>query len=216
MSVDRLLGFAAMSVVLVLIPGPSVLFVLGRALAHGRRTALGSVLGNATGACALATLVSVGLGEVVARSVAVFVVLKLAGAAYLVFLGTKAWRNRRALSMSGVGTGPQPPAPHGDLRTLWEGFVVGVTNPKTMVFFAAVLPQFVDRGAGRVHQQMLLLALVFTVIALVFDSMWAVGASAARAWFASSPRRLAAIGGTGGLAMIGLGVVVAVTGRADN
>jgi len=193
-----------------------VLFVLGRALAHGRRTALGSVLGNGMGACALATLVSVGLGEVVARSVTVFVALKLAGAAYLVFLGVKAWRHRGSLSMAGVDAAKQSPVNRSDLRTLWEGFVVGVTNPKTMVFFAAVLPQFVDRGAGRVHEQMLLLALVFTVIALIFDSMWAVGAAAARTWFARSPRRLAAIGGTGGLAMIGLGVTVAVTGRTDS
>jgi len=215
MSVDRLLGFAAISLVLVLIPGPSVLFVLGRALAHGRRTALGSVLGNAIGAYVLATLVSLGLGEVVARSVTIFLALKLAGAAYLVFLGVKAWRHRGALSMSAMGTDEQP-ANRSDLRTLWEGFVVGVTNPKTMIFFAAVLPQFVDRGAGRVHEQMLLLALVFTVLALVCDSMWAVGASAARSWFASSPRRLAAVGGTGGLAMIGLGVTVAVTGRTDS
>jgi threonine/homoserine/homoserine lactone efflux protein len=216
MSVDRLLGFAAISLVLVLIPGPSVLFVLGRALAHGRRTALGSVLGNAMGAYVLATLVSLGLGEVVARSLAVFLALKLAGAAYLVFLGIKAWRHRGSLSMAAVGDQERRQASRGDLRTLWEGFVVGVTNPKTMVFFAAVLPQFVDRGAGRVHEQMLLLALVFTVLALVCDSMWAVGASAARSWFASSPRRLAAVGGTGGIAMIGLGVTVAVTGRADN
>ncbi len=237
MSVDRLAGFAAISLVLVLIPGPSVLFVLGRALAHGRRTALGSVVGNAIGAYVLATLVSVGLGEAVARSVVVFTVLKLAGAVYLVFLGVKAWRNRKVmLTVTREGTGTADPAdgvgaadgvgtadgdrarhPRGsDLRTLREGFVVGVTNPKTMVFFAAVLPQFVDRGAGRVHEQMLLLALVFTVLALICDSIWAVTASAARTWFARSPRRMAAIGGTGGLAMIGLGVAVAVTGRADS
>ncbi|SFD98355.1 Threonine/homoserine/homoserine lactone efflux protein [Actinacidiphila alni] len=221
MSVDRLLGFAAMSLVLVLIPGPSVLFVLGRALAHGRRTALGSALGNATGAYVLVTAVSVGLGEIVARSVTVFVALKLAGAAYLVFLGVKAFRHRGALSAAmsdGGAEGADTSSgtrTRGDVRTLWEGFVVGVTNPKTMVFFAAVLPQFVDRGAGHVHEQMLLLGLVFTVIALVCDSVWALTASAARTWFARSPRRLAAVGGTGGLAMIGLGVTVAVTGRAD-
>ncbi|MET9220169.1 LysE family translocator [Streptomyces sp. NPDC003300] len=214
MSVDRLAGFAAMSLVLVLIPGPSVLFVLGRALAHGRRTALGSVLGNATGAYVLVTAVSVGLGEIVARSVTVFVALKLAGAAYLVYLGVKAFRQRGALSAAMSAEEPAGAA-RGDLRTLWEGFVVGVTNPKTMVFFAAVLPQFVDRGAGHVHEQMLLLGLVFTVIALICDSVWALTASAARTWFARSPRRLAAVGGTGGLAMIGLGVTVAVTGRAD-
>lgn len=213
MAGDRLLGFAAMSLVLVLIPGPSVLFVLGRALALGRRAALGSVLGNAAGAYVLVVAVSIGLGEVVARSVAVFVALKLAGAAYLVFLGVKAFRHRGALLVSVERDGE--PAARGDARTLWEGFVVGVTNPKTMVFFAAVLPQFVDRDAGRVHEQMLLLGLVFTVIALVCDSMWALTASAARTWFARSPRRMAAVGGAGGLAMIGLGVGVAATGRAD-
>jgi threonine/homoserine/homoserine lactone efflux protein len=230
-SVDRVLGFAAMSLVLVLIPGPSVLFVLGRALAHGRRTALGSVLGNATGAYVLAAAVSVGLGEVVTRSVAVFTAVKLAGAAYLVLLGVKAWRGRGALAVAAAGAraedgtgrtggatrgGTRQAAARRDGRTLWEGFVVGVTNPKTCVFFAAVLPQFVDREAGRVHEQMLLLSLVFTLIALVCDSVWALTASAARSWFARSPRRMAAVGGTGGLAMIGLGVTVAVTGRADS
>ncbi|SEG11982.1 Threonine/homoserine/homoserine lactone efflux protein [Actinacidiphila yanglinensis] len=231
MSPDRLLGFAGISLVLVLIPGPSVLFVLGRALAHGRRTALGSVLGNATGAYLLAAGVSLGLGEVMATSAAVFTTVKLAGAVYLVFLGVKAWRHRADLSATAVpgaesGAGPGTGSPSGpgaapvrarsDARTLWEGFVVGVTNPKTCVFFAAVLPQFVDREAGHVHEQMLLLGLVFTVIALICDSVWALTASAARGWFARSPRRMAAVGGTGGLAMIGLGVAVAVTGRADS
>ncbi|WP_329182280.1 LysE family translocator [Streptomyces sp. NBC_01477] len=207
-----------MSLVLVLIPGPSVLFVLGRALAHGRRTALGSVLGNAIGAYTLSATVAVGLGEIVSRSVGLFIALKLAGAAYLVFLGVKAFRSRGALAAAMPEDTEEAEAAgdrRGDLRTLWEGFVVGVTNPKTMVFFAAVLPQFVDRGAGRVHEQMLVLGLVFTVIALLCDSVWALGASAARAWFARSPRRMATVGGTGGLAMIGLGVTVAVTGRAD-
>jgi threonine/homoserine/homoserine lactone efflux protein len=219
-TVDRLLGFAGISLVLVLIPGPSVLFVLGRALAHGRRTALGSVVGNATGAYLLAAAVSLGLGEVMATSAAVFTTVKLVGAAYVVFLGVKAWRHRGDLS---VTEAPQeepgavrPSRARSDARTLWEGFVVGVTNPKTCVFFAAVLPQFVDRDAGRVHEQMLLLGLVFTVVALVCDSVWALTASAARGWFARSPRRMAAVGGTGGLAMIGLGVAVAVTGRADS
>ncbi|MFJ2958393.1 LysE family translocator [Streptomyces sp. NPDC087270] len=229
MSVDRLLGFAGISLVLVLIPGPSVLFVLGRALAHGRRTALGSVLGNAIGAYLLAAAVSLGLGEVMATSAAVFTTVKLVGAVYLVFLGVKAWRHRADLSTATAVPGAEEAAQTGtvqtgtaaaprtrsDARTLWEGFVVGVTNPKTCIFFAAVLPQFVDRNAGGVHQQMLLLGLVFTVIALVCDSVWALTASAARTWFARSPRRMAAIGGTGGLAMIGLGVAVAVTGRAD-
>ena len=212
-STDRLLAFAALSFLLIIIPGPSVLFVIGRALAHGRRTALTSVVGNTIGAYVLVTAVALGVGSVVERSVVVFTVLKLAGAAYLVFLGIKAWRARGSLRASFEAAADA--APHGGLRTLWEGFAVGVSNPKTIVFFAAVLPQFVDRGAGHVAVQMLLLGLVFTAIALLSDSVWGLAASTARDWFARSPRRLAMVGGVGGLAMIGLGVTVAATGRKD-
>lgn len=96
-----------------------------------------------------------------------------------------------------------------------EGFTVGVTNPKTIVFFAAVLPQFVDRGHGHVAVQMLILGLVFNAIAVASDSVWGLAAAGARDWFARSPRRLSLVGGIGGLTMIGLGVTVAVTGRKD-
>nr|WP_007506848.1 MULTISPECIES: LysE family transporter [Pseudofrankia] len=88
-------------------------------------------------------------------------------------------------------------------------------NPKTIVFFAAVLPQFVDRGQGHVAPQMLLLGLVFNVIAVVSDSAWGLVAATARGWFARSPRRLSLVGGLGGLTMVGLGVTVAATGRKD-
>ena len=101
------------------------------------------------------------------------------------------------------------------LRTLGEGFVVGVANPKTIVFFAAVLPQFVDRAQGHVAVQMLLLGLVFNVIAVACDSVWGLAAATGRDWFARSPQRLSVVGGAGGLTMIGLGVTIAVTGRKD-
>lgn len=212
MSVDRLAAFAAVSLLLIVIPGPSVLFVVGRALAHGRRTALLSVLGNTVGAYVLVVAVSMGVGPLVERSVLLFTALKLAGAAYLVFLGVKAIRHRGSLREAFAADAPPP---RGGPRTVWEGFVVGVANPKTMVFFAAVLPQFTDRSTGRVTLQLLLLGLVFTAIALVSDSLWGLLASTARSWFARSPRRLSLVGGTGGLAMIGLGLTVAVTGRRD-
>ncbi|WP_371597690.1 LysE family translocator [Streptomyces sp. NBC_00564] len=211
MPADRLLAFAAMSFLLIVIPGPSVLFVIGRALAQGRRAALTTVAGNTLGACVLVVAVALGVGAVVERSVLVFTVLKLAGAAYLVYLGVKAVRQRRSLQAAFTGDGPA----HGGLRTLWEGFAVGVANPKTMVFFAAVLPQFVNRSQGQVSAQMLLLGLVFNVIAVVFDSAWGLVAAGARNWFANSPRRLALVGGVGGLTMIGLGVTVAATGRKE-
>jgi threonine/homoserine/homoserine lactone efflux protein len=212
-STDRLPAFAALSFLLIAVPGPSVLFVIGRALAHGRRAALTTVVGNTLGAYVLVVAVALGIGSIVERSVLAFTVLKLAGAAYLVYLGVKAWRQRGSLRAAFTESGP---AVHGGpLRTLGEGFAVGVANPKTIVFFAAVLPQFADPGEGHVPAQMLLLGLVFNVIALVSDSVWGLVASAARAWFARSPRRLAAVGGVGGLTMIGLGVTVAATGRKD-
>ncbi|SEE70308.1 Threonine/homoserine/homoserine lactone efflux protein [Streptomyces sp. 3213] len=211
-STDRLLAFAALSFLLIIVPGPSVLFVIGRALAHGRRAALTTVLGNTLGAYLLVVAVALGIGSLVERSVLVFTTLKLAGAAYLVYLGVKAWRRRG--SLRAAFTGEEAP-PHSGLRTLWEGFAVGVANPKTIVFFAAVLPQFVDRESGHVTAQMLLLGLVFNLIAVLSDSVWGLVAATARDWFARSPRRLSAVGGAGGLTMIGLGVTVAVTGRKD-
>jgi threonine/homoserine/homoserine lactone efflux protein len=209
---DRLLAFAAMSFLLIVVPGPSVLFVIGRALAEGRRAALTTVVGNTVGAYVLIVAVALGIGSVVERSVLVFTTLKLAGAAYLVYLGVKAWRERGALRAA--FTEDTAPA-QGGLRTFWEGFAVGVTNPKTIVFFAAVLPQFVDRGQGHVAVQMLVLGLVFNLIAVASDTVWGLVAATARNWFAQSPRRLSLVGGAGGLTMIGLGVSVAVTGRKD-
>ncbi|MFD7441209.1 LysE family translocator [Streptomyces sp. NPDC059909] len=219
-STDRMLAFAAMSLLVIVIPGPSVLFVIGRALAHGRRTAMATVLGNVVGSYVLVVAVALGIGALVERSVTVFVAVKLAGAAYLVYLGVQAFRHRKALRLSAMPTAPAAPgtpavAGRGDLRTVVDGVVVGVTNPKGIVFFAAVLPQFVDHSLGLVPAQMLLLGLVPIGIGLVTDTLWGLGAAAARNWFARSERRLSLIGGAGGFAMIGLGVTVAATGRAD-
>ncbi|MFF8785137.1 LysE family translocator [Streptomyces sp. NPDC015125] len=212
-STDRLLAFAVMSLLVIAIPGPSVLFVIGRALAHGRRTALATVLGNVLGSYLLVAAVALGLGSLVEQSAAVFLAVKLAGAAYLVFLGVQAFRHRKEMKM-GAAEVPAQPA-RGDLRTIADGILVGVTNPKGIVFFAAVLPQFVDHTAGGLPAQMLVLGLVPIGISLITDTVWGLTASAARAWFARSERRLSMIGGAGGFAMIGLGVTVAATGRAD-
>ncbi|MGW0820336.1 LysE family translocator [Streptomyces sp. NPDC002845] len=211
---DRLLAFAAMSLLVVLIPGPSVLFVIGRALAHGRRTAVATALGNVVGSYLLVVAVAFGIGSLVERSVLVFTAVKLAGAAYLVLLGVQAFRHRREMKASAIETGRAAPA-HGSPRTVLDGALVGVTNPKGIVFFAAVLPQFVDHAAGHVPLQMLVLGLVPISIGLITDTLWGLTASAARTWFARSDRRLSLIGGAGGFTMIGLGLTVAMTGRAD-
>jgi threonine/homoserine/homoserine lactone efflux protein len=206
MSTNEVLAFAALSLVMIVIPGPSVLFTIGRALTVGRREALLSVAGNALGAYLQVVAVAFGVGVVVERSAAVFTVVKLAGAAYLVYLGVRAVRHRRkvtdALAESVSRIGPA--------RALRDGVIVGVTNPKTIVFMIVALPQFTDGTA-----QMLLLGVIFPAIAVLCDSVWAFAAATARTWFARSPKRLAAIGGTGGLMMIGLGASLALTNRRD-
>lgn len=207
-SLSQAVTFGLTALAIIVIPGPTVLFVVGRALAYGRRTALASVAGNEVGAVVLVAAVALGVGTVVERSVLLFTTIKLCGAAYLVFLGLRAFLNRRE-----HGAPAADHAARGGWRAAFDGFLVGVANPKTAVFFAAVLPQFVDRERGDVPVQMLVLGLIFAVIALVCDSAWSLAASGARAWFGRSPRRLAMVGGAGGLAMIGLGVGVAVTGR---
>ncbi len=210
-SSGHLLAYALASFVLIVIPGPGVLFVVGRALAHGRRTALATACGHAAGNYVVAACVAVGLGAVVQRSAQAFLAVKLAGALYLIWLGVQAIRHRKTLAGAfGAVTGPR-----GGRRAARDGFVVGVTNPKALILFGAVLPQFVSRAAGHVPAQMLVLGLVSVSIGVVCDSAWACAASAVRAWFARSPRRFALVGGAGGLAMIGVGVAVAVTGRRN-
>jgi threonine/homoserine/homoserine lactone efflux protein len=208
-STGQLLGFALASLVLIVIPGPGVLFVVGRALANGRRTALATACGHAAGNYVVAACVAVGLGSILERSVQVFVIVKIAGAAYLVWLGVHAIRQRKSLAQAMAAE----PAPRGVWRALRDGAVVGITNPKAYILFGAILPQFVNRSAGHVPEQMLVLAIVSVAIGAISDCSWGFAASAVRAWFARSPRRFELVGGAGGLAMIGVGVTVAITGR---
>ncbi|MEC3976677.1 LysE family translocator [Amycolatopsis sp. H20-H5] len=206
-------AFAALTFLMVIVPGPSVLFTISRALTIGRRDALLTVVGNAIGVYTQVVAVAFGLGAIVSESAAVFTAIKLAGALYLVYLGAQAIRKRHRLTAaftSEVRTTPgRAPA------VVRDGFVVGFANPKSIVFLAAILPQFVNSSAGSVPAQMLLLGLCLPVIALACDSAWAVVAGQARDWFARSPRRLELVGGTGGLMMIGLGTTLAFTGRKD-
>ena len=211
-SSGHLIGFTLASLIIIVIPGPGVLFVVGRALAHGRRTALTTAVGHAAGNYMVAACVAVGLGTLLQRSAQVFIAVKLAGALYLVFLGVQAFRHRHSLA-SVMSSAPGAASTSG-WRALRDGFIVGVTNPKSFILFGAILPQFVNRGAGNVPAQMLLLALISVCLGLVCDVTWGLAASGVRGWFAKSPRRYALVGGAGGLAMIGVGVTVAFTGRS--
>lgn len=197
----NLLAFALLAVPLILVPGPSVLFVIGRSLSLGRVGGLLSVVGNAIGGAVVVAAVALGVGAIIAQSVVVFTAVKIAGAGYLIYLGVQAIRHRKRHSDVSRGT----TAHESKLRILIQGFLVGVSNPKTIVFFLAVLPQFVNYPAGGIPMQLLILGSLFIVIALITDTVWALIAGTARDWFATSPRRIEALGATGGVVMVGLG-----------
>lgn len=169
-----------------------------------------SVLGNDLGVIPLVVAVAFGVGTIVAQSILLFTIIKLLGAGYLMYLGVQAIRHRRAGLADGAETDRRPLTP---AVLFWQGVVVGVTNPKTIVFLVAMLPQFVNFGAGAISLQMMMLGLVFVAIGFICDAAWALLAGSAQAWFARSSRRLVGIRATGGGLMIGLGGGLALTGN---
>lgn len=203
-STHQLIAFLVASILFIQVPGPSLLFTIGRALTVGRREALLSVVGNALGLVTQVLAVALGLGALVAASATAFTALKLVGAAYVVWLGVQAVRHRTDARLA-MQAGNPVTRSRGPIRT---GFVVGVTNPKTIVFFAAFLPQFVTTNAPAMPQ-LLLLGAVFGLLAVVSDSVWATAASRARDWFARRPERLDHLSATGGVLMVLLGITLA-------
>lgn len=209
---STLLAFGAIAFLLIILPGPSVLFIIGRALQHGRREALVSVVGNSTGVFVHVLLVAVGVGALLAASAVAFVVLKVVGGLYLIYLGVQQIRHRNAGTLVTADADPAPPA--SSRKLFGEAFVVGVANPKTLVFMVAVLPQFVDPSRGFVTAQILQLGVVFIAMAIVCDGTYALIAASARSWFAKSPRRIATVRSVGGGMIAALGVALLAARRA--
>lgn len=209
-SSSQWLAFLVASILFIQVPGPSLLFTIGRALTVGRRDALLSVVGNGLGLMAQVLLVAIGLGAVVAASTTAYTAIKLVGAGYVIYLGIQAFRHRsdarRALEQSVEGT----PARSSALSSVRTGFIVGATNPKTVVFFVAFLPQFISETAGSPGAALALLGVVFGAMAIASDSVWAMAASKARDWFARRPHRLDRLGATGAAMMVSLGTTMAV------
>lgn len=205
-SAETLATFVVAAFVMVVIPGPTVLFTIGRAMALGRLGGFLSIVGTAVGSIVLVVAVALGVGTVIARSAVLFTIVKVLGAGYLVFLGIQAIRHRKdvARAMSDA------PARRSRPRLLLEGFVVGVTNPKSIAFFLAILPQFVDLHTGSVPLQLFVLGAIVVMIGVSCDALWVLLASAARDWFGRSPRRIEAMGATGGGLMIALGAFLLV------
>jgi|SRR5579863_3235000 len=206
----HLIPFLITVYVLILIPGPSVVFTVSRGVALGRRAALATVLGNTSGLMLQLLVVVAGLGAILSKSETIFLVMKLLGGAYLMLLGIRSIRDRRKLAhlLSPAAV------PARSLRTtVREGFLVGATNPKGLVIFTAVLPTFIDRAQGHATLQLATLGLICGLVAAVSDSSWAVASGSARAWLGRSPKRLEWMSAGGGVTMIALGAGLVITGR---
>jgi threonine/homoserine/homoserine lactone efflux protein len=200
---SRLPEYIVAAMVIILAPGPSVLFVIARAIAWGRKTAVFTVAGNVTGAFALSTLVAIGLGPILQRSDLAYAAIQWGGGLYLMYLGFDAIRHRRVHAEDMRNQGDIAP---GIYRSIRDGFWVGALNPKGLVFYAAVLPQFVDREKGSVALQLIFLGAIFSLLAFISDGTWGLLAGTARQWLATDSKRLEKLRATGGTVMIILGI----------
>jgi threonine/homoserine/homoserine lactone efflux protein len=196
--------FIATALALLAIPGPAVLYVVGRSIDQGRTAGLASVLGITTGTIVHITAATVGLSSLILASKVAFDAVRYVGAAYLILLGV-----RRLLTRGQEdAVGARPPR---TLRRLYsQGLVVNLLNPKTIVFIFAFIPQFVDVGAGHVWLQILLLGLTFAGLGLMSDSLYAIVAGTVADRLRGTPLVARVERWFGGTVLIGLGVASAL------
>jgi threonine/homoserine/homoserine lactone efflux protein len=205
-SASHFTQFFIASAVIIIIPGPSVTFAVARAVAWGRTVAVLTVLGNSIGALLLSVVVAVGLGPLITHSKLFSTVLQVLGGCYLLWLGAEALRHRHAHAMD-----QREQVRPSNLQVVRQGFMVGVLNPKALVFFVAVFPHFVDRSSGDVTGQLVIFGVIFSAMAFVSDGTWGVVAGTARDWLASSTQRLVLMRTVGGAVMMALGLFILVT-----
>jgi len=204
----HLTQFFVASILIIMVPGPSVLFTLARGVAWGRSVAILSVLGNSLGTLLLSLVVALGLGPLLAHSKVFSVVLEIAGGCYLLYLGVDALRHRHEHAQAMTQREAQRPARR---RIIRQGFTVGVLNPKSLVFFAAVFPHFVNRSRGHITLQLVVLGVVFSVMAFFSDGTWGLIAGTARQWLSGSPTRLVILRSIGGAVMCVLGLLILIS-----
>jgi threonine/homoserine/homoserine lactone efflux protein len=209
---SRLIEYIIAAMIIILAPGPSVLFVIARAIAWGRKVAVFTVAGNVTGAFFLSSLVAFGLGPILSRSDLAYSAVQWGGGGYLVFLGINAIKARKIAAADMKSQGSVVPT---FWRSARDGFWVGALNPKGLVFYAAVLPQFVDIERGNVTGQLLFLGALFSILAFISDGTWGLLAGTARAWLASDEKRLELLRVIGGCVMIILGLLVIASALRD-
>ncbi len=209
MSIEHWLAFVAASAIMLAIPGPTILLVISYALGHGRRSTAATVAGVALGDFTAMTASMLGLGALLATSAAIFTVLKWAGAAYLVWLGIKLWRAPVA-DTSAPDAGEAPV--ERPIRIFFHTYVVTALNPKSIVFFVAFLPQFLDLTRP-LFSQMLIFETTFLVLATLNATAYALMASAARSTI-RKPKIQTIVNRTGGSLLIGAGLLTAGMRRA--
>lgn len=203
MTASNLLAFAAASMALLIVPGPSVVFVITRGVSLGRRAALLTVAGNVLAVLSITLLVVFGLGAMLDAVPLAFEVVKWSGAAYLVYLGIRTLLDRNAINFD------TETADTDTRRLMTQGFMTTLLNPKLAIFFAAFLPQFVQPEAGNITGQLLLLGLIFATLALVNDSAYALLAGSAGERLKRSTRAIIVLRWASGITFIGLGARLA-------
>jgi|688.fasta_scaffold240043_3 threonine/homoserine/homoserine lactone efflux protein len=199
-STSNLTAYLVLAAVIIVVPGPGVLFTIGRALILGTKAALVGVLGSALGVGVQIVVISLGLGVAIQQSDLLFLAIRIFGAGMIIYLGVKA-----ILSRGDFDLDLQEKQSSASV-VVRQSIVVGITNAKTFVFFVAALPSFTSPELGNPVIQMLLLGAIFSVIGIVSDSVYAIAAGQARSWLASSHQRLSTFRGIGGLALTLLGV----------
>ena len=199
--------FALASFLLIVVPGPAVLYVVTRSIAQGRRAGLVSMLGIEAGGLVHVAAAAIGLSAIIASSATAFTAVKLAGAAYLIYIGVRRLVSREEALPEATVAG------RSSKRLFAQGVVVNVLNPKTAVFFLAFLPQFVDPARGTVTLQFLVLGLTFVAVAMISDGAYALAAGTAGDWMRGSERVRRWLGRFSGTVFVGLGVTAALTGR---
>jgi threonine/homoserine/homoserine lactone efflux protein len=207
---ERLAVFAVAALALLLVPGPAVLYVVARSIHQGRRAGLASVLGIHVGTLVHITAATAGLSALLVSSSVAFTAVKIAGAVYLVGLGLWTLLSRRPEAEVALG------GERNLRRAFAQGIVVNVLNPKTALFFLAFLPQFVDPDASHPAVQIAVLGLLFAVLGLVTDSLWAVAAGTAGGVLRRSRRFLRTQRYVAGTVYVGLGVVTAFAGSSSD
>ena len=198
--------FLAAAAVLLLVPGPAVLYIVARAVDQGRLAGLVSTLGIGAGTLVHVAAAAVGVSTVLVGSTTAFSLLKYAGAAYLIYLGV------RRLAVGDPADAPGDSNPQRLSRVFYQGVLVNILNPKTALFFFAFLPQFVDVSRGSVGKQILFLGMLFVLLGIVSDSLYALLAGTAGGWLKGNARFLRARRYFTGAVFIGLGIAAALAG----